>query len=72
MNYTFYKLPTETDFAHRYTDAGLRRRAARLREISEGAQTAYVYVNDDRRAYAVRNAARLAELLAPPGPRRPR
>lgn len=55
----------------RYTDDGLRRWAERLREISEGARTAYVYFNNDQQAYAVQNAARLAELLPLPSPPRP-
>lgn len=47
----------------RYDDARLRGWAERLRAISEGAHTAYVYFNNDWRGYAIENAARLTELL---------
>lgn len=50
----------------RYTDDQLRWWADRLREIGGG--TAYVYFNNDWEGFAVRNAARLTELLAASGP----
>jgi uncharacterized protein YecE (DUF72 family) len=48
----------------RYGDTLLRLWADRLRAISEGAHTAYVYFNNDWRGHAVENAARLTELLS--------
>ena len=51
-------------YAGRYPRADLRRFARRLRELAETAGEVWVYFNNDHRAYAVRNALELREMLA--------
>ncbi len=45
-----------------YSEAQLRWWAGQIRDVS-GGRTAYLYFNNDWEAFAVRNAARLADLL---------
>lgn len=48
--------------AGRYTEGQLRWWARRIREVCDG-RPAYIYFNNDECGFAVKNAARLAELL---------
>jgi len=48
--------------AGRYSDARLRRWARQIREVC-GSGTAFVYFNNDQEGFAVKNAARLTDLL---------
>jgi uncharacterized protein YecE (DUF72 family) len=46
-----------------FTDEQLRPWAARIRALARSGKDVYVYFNNDREGHAVRDAARLRELL---------
>jgi len=50
-------------YRYRYSRSELKSWADKLRQVEDRAERAYVYFNNDYKAYAVQNALALAELL---------
>lgn len=61
--FTYVRMHAGEGPAGRFTDEELRRWAARVRALARSGKDVHVYFNNDREGHAVRDAARLRELL---------